>query len=415
MFVRLEGAAYRNGVIIGTASRKVLRQRIRVMRKTQKQKRVPDRIIQARVRDFTRVLRTAVPHWLREAKGLAVGAGVDTGDILMLNCVPTDMDFPGGNDCTSFVSIGKDENRLFKIRDERNLVQAFYVNHPRGYKSFQLGHQIGSLGVAHFFNSDVVAGASNTGSPTDFVSDEPKLDGNHVMRVLAETASSVDEIPALMEGLLEQSVLTGSGKDRGTILIFADRHRGLVVEYHSSDYSAKFIDRGTLVISNHFVTKKAQAWESRPPNKNTLLRRARMQQLLAHTGSRPTPQEVFAISRDRKSLPHSLCNDSRRHFWMTISAQLQVVNRHDPDRSVNHVCCGNTRHSVYFPVPVTFRDSFGPMMNGDYYTCTDRVYRKFRCGCGPTPAQTRFEREAQARSDWKGLFEDAFRLVRQTA
>lgn len=415
MFINLDKTPFINGRIIGRASRAALRKRIGMTRKARKSRGIREKLIDARIRDFTRHVKNVAPHWLDETKGIAEGAGVHVHDILMLNCLPHDFYPPGGNNCTSFISIGKDENRLFKIRDERNHIQSFFINNAKGHKAFHGANDIGNIGIAHFSNSSIVAGANNTGSHILLASDEPRLNDCHMLRFFAENASSVDDIPELFERLVGKNAAGGAGKGRGSIFMFIDPSKALLLECCTHDYSAKFISRGTLVVSNHFLTGKAKTWQSIEPNKNTLIRKNRMTLLLSRYDNRPSPPQIFAISRDRKSVPHSLCNDDKKHYWMTISAQLHFINRKEPDTSMSYICCGNTRHSVYIPVPVTFSENFKPLLSGKFYMNTDSLYREHRCSKHLKKIQKLFERNMLKRTDYRRIFVDACNLLRKTS
>ena len=412
-FIRLNRSALSNGRTIGRICGTVLRRRIALTRRIQKRRSIPDRLIEGRIREFARNVRRVAPHWLDEAKGMADGAGVSVDDLLMLNCLPGDFYPPYRHNCTTFVAVGSEENRLFKIRDQSNLPQAFSVKETRSQIAFQGANTIGNLGTAHAFNRHAVAGACNTGSHTELVPDDPLLDDCHMLRFVAENATSVDEAPGLLERLIKGKVAGGAKAGRGAILMLADRNRGLLLESHAQDYSARFVERGTLVVSNHFLTRKAKAWEWQEPIKNTLLRRKRMETLLARCSRPPTPLEIFAVSRDRKSRPHALCNDEAKRPWMTVSAQLQCINRRAPDASVNYICCGNTRNSVYVPVPLAFAESFEPLLSGRFFAQADRLYRKHGCDAHLRRTQNVFEKSAVARNDTQQLLLDAYDLVRR--
>ena len=411
-FLKLNATPNENGRTIGRIAGAAFRHRVQVVRKIQKVRSIPDRLLNARIKDFTRNVRKVAPHWLDEVEGLAQGAGVGAQDILLLNCLPPGFPPTAGNNCTSFLSIGARENRLFKIRDERNHVQALYISDARRRRRFQAANDIGNIGVAHFFNENALAGANDTGSPTDLVPDDPRFNDCHLLRYVAERAGCVGEIPALFERLLKAGVVGGAGPGRGAIFLFVDPNRGLILECQSQDYSAQFVDSGMHVLSNHFVTEKAKAWESRPPDKNTLLRAKRMEVLLARHGDNPSLCDVFALSRDRKSLPHALCNDSGKHPWMTVSAQLQVIDRNRPEESVNYACCGNTRNSVYIPVPITAGESFAPLLDGRFFRYTDRLYRQCGCGAHLRKQQNDFEKRMIDQGDYHRACMEAFSLVR---
>ena len=408
--MRIEGTPAQNGRTIGRLWGGALRERIAETRRIQKRRRIRDAEIKARVKDFARGLRKVAPHWLDEAAGMAKSAGSPVEELLMLNCLPADF-YSRGNDCSTFVAIGAERNLLFKIRDNRNNVQVFCVKSTQGRRRVQVGHDIGNLGYAHFFDSSGLAGANNTGSATNRVSDEPRLNDCHMLRYFAERASRVEDIPTLFDRVAEQDMVGGAGKERGAIFVFADAEKGLVLECVSDARAVTFVNKGIRVVTNHFLIPQAMRWCKEPPNKNTLLRKLRMEQLLSRYRNRPGLQEIFGLSRDRKFVPHALCNDDSAHHWMTVSAQLQVINRRRPRKSINYICCGNTRHSVYLPIPLTMVESFSPLAGGEFYRATDRLYGKHRCDTHFKKGQTAFEQDMDKVSDPMQLCQDAYRLV----
>jgi hypothetical protein len=402
--VMLNKSARANGEIMGKQCAKYLRLRLAATRKQQKLKRISDAEKIARVNDFTKVLKKTAPDWLEEVAGLAAGAKVKAEDILYLNCLPVGFYQPGGNNCTSFIRIGKKENWLFKIRDERNHIQQFGIRQNGKLLRLQYGVDIGNLGVAHSFNSAAVAGANDTGSRTKLVGESVSLNDCHVLRWLSERACNVGEVPGLFEKLLATGFVGGAGKERGMILLFADPERGLVLESAGENFATRFIEKGTYVVSNHFLLPEAKKWQSAAPDINTTKRKTRMEELLKKAGASLSPLDVFAISRDRKHAPHSLCNDDLKHFWMTISTQLAIINRASPEESVNFVCCGNTRQSVFLPVPLARIANDPRALGGDFYARADRLYRRDGCAGGLAKTQKSFEREAMldTQADWWG-------------
>ena len=415
MFITLNGTAYDTGLTMGKAAGAVLRRRVRVFHKRRKLLKVADAEVRARVSDFTRRVRKVARHWLDEAKGLADGAGVGVEDILILNCPPPGTHIGTLHSCTSFLSIGPRENRLLKIRDERHNVQCFtIVGTPRRTR-YHAGRDIGNLGVAHAFNQWALAAACDTGSATDRVSDEPRFNDCHLMRIVAEKARSVDEIPALFERLIDADVVGGAGPGRGAILLFVDPNRGLLLECESRDFAVKFVEHGAHAVSNHFLIPKAARWASSPPARNTLVRQARMAELVKRAGRSPDLLDVFAISRDRKTRPNTLCNVAWQRDGHTVSAQVQAVDRADPSRSVNYVCCGNTRNSVYVPVPIGETSTFVPLLNGRFYAATDALLRVHGSRPHLRSAQRRFERRIVDGLDYRESCRDAYALLRRAA
>ncbi len=406
----LNRSAFVNGKLLGAACRPGLRRRVAAMRRMQKKLRLPERLLAARRRDFARLLRQVAPHWLEEARGLAVGAGVSRSDILLLNCPPPELP-AATNNCTTFVAVGKRENRLFKIRDERNHPQQFVVYRQPRRLAFQAGRDIGNLGVAHAWNACAVAGANNTGSETLRVGDEPRLNDCHMLRYFAERARTVEDIPRLFERLAEAGAAGGAGPGRGCIFIFADMVQGLILETAGEAAAVIRVRRGSRTVANHYLSAPARKWEAQPPRKNSLIRERRLRELLAGANGWPSLREIFAFSRDRKSSPQCLCNDDRRHFWMTLSVQLQVIDRRDPRASRNYVCCGNPRHSVFLPAPLDLAGVCAPLANGRLYREADRLYQRHRCNGHFRKRWLAFEKAALDGGDFLRLARQAYRLL----
>lgn len=392
-FTHVTGSPEACGTLLGRATAATLRQRLEHTRTVQRENGITDARINARIEQFSANLARVVPEWLDEVQAMADAAEVSRDDLLMANCLPADFYTPAAGNCTTFVGVGNSENRLFKIRDERNRPQMFYIHDANTAPRYQVGRDIGNIGVAHFLNEHGVAGANNTGSHTDRVSADPWLNDCHVLRYFAENARTVDEIPNLYQHLIDQKVAGGAGAGRGAIYVCADTRRGLILECVEDDFAATFVDAGVRAVSNHFLSPQAREWCTRTPHKNTARRKQRMEQLLDRHDQWPNPTEIFALSRDRKHVPHALCNDDADHFWMTISAQLHVINRAAPEKSVNYMCCGNTRHSLYVPITLAERESFVPLLDGTFYENANTLYETHHCSQHMRSTQRRFERD----------------------
>ena len=422
MFVKLKGTPYQNGKKIGLYSKNVLISRIRQVCEIQRIKKIPSSIINARVKDFTSLLSRTCPHWLEEIKGQSDVTGIDTDKLIFLNCLPDSFysDMPAGfyleiyQSCSSFVEVGSKRNILFKIRDEKNFPQSFFVLQNKGFLSSQAGRDIGNTGFAHFFNEKFLAGANNTGSFTKHPTERPLLNDCHLMRYIAERAGSVREIPCLIEKLIDGKALGGASENRGAIFLFADSESGLLIECDSQDYTARFIHTGRWVVSNHFTTASAKRWESQPPNKNTITRRKRLKYLLGKKNiTELSPEDIFAFSRDRKNAPDSLCNDNLEHFWMTVSVECQFITKNKPLDSINFVCCGNPLHSVYLPIPITYVHTYIPMLDGSFYKATEKRYLKdISCKKAPDEIKKWEEYAIASKKTTGSLLCEAYQLLK---
>ena len=79
--------------------------------------------------------------------------------------------------------------------------------------------------------------------------------------------------------------------------------------------------------------------------------------------------------------------------------------------SVARICCGNTRQSVFVPVPFAARESFLPWADGRFWLATDRLYRRLGCRTPKRLAKcmARVEGAATAAAaDWRETVADVW-------
>jgi len=368
-FVELRGSAREAGRLAGRLAADAITERLAAVREAERRAGVAEDELAERAKEFASHLERHAPHWLDEAAGLAEGAGVAAGDVLALNCLPASLYTPG-DECTSFVGVKADRAVLFKIRDYRPCVQVLLTLAVDGWPPMQISREVGGLGAAHAISGRAVAGACNTGSASDRVADHPRLNDCHMVRWICERAERVADVPRLAAELIDARAAGGAGGDRGSILLFAGGDGGGILETVNDDLEWTEVTSGAVVASNHFVSERARSWESRPPDENTLVRKRRMEELLGASG--PTDAaRIFAMSRDRETAPHALCNYDTERPVTTVSAALHVIDREDPSRSLAHVCCGNTRHSFFLPVPLAETRSFVPLASGEFCKLAD--------------------------------------------
>lgn len=376
MFVKLSGTAYQNGKTIGKYTKETLLLRVKLIEKIQSIKKLSINILNARVKDFTSLLLRISPHWLEEIKGQSDITGIEVNKLILLNCLPDGFysDLPPNFyqdtclNCSSFLLIRPKINILFKIRDEKNLPQSFFSLKSKGFLSSQAGRDIGNMGFAHFFNEKCLAGANNTGSFVKNVSDRPLLNDCHIMRYISERASCVDDIPPLIEKLIDEKVLGGANGKRGSIFLFTDTQKGLLIENDSQEYTSKFILEGSWVATNHFTTEEAKKWESKLPGDNTLIRRKRLKYLLEKNIDTLSPKVISSFTRDTETFPNSLCKNVRTNIFDTVSAQFQTIDKKNPMNSLNYACCSNPLYSFFIPISVSYADTYLPLFNGFFST-----------------------------------------------
>jgi hypothetical protein len=229
------------------------------------------------------------------------------------------------------------------------------------------------MGYAHFFNEKCLAGANNTGSFVKNPSGKPLLNQCHIMRYISERASSVDEIPPLIEKLIDEKVLGGANGKKGNIFLFTDTQKGLLVENNFQEYTSKFILEGSWVTTNNFTTPTAKKWESKPPSENTLTRRKRLKYLLKKNVDTLSPKVISSFTRDTKNLPNSLCKNGRCNMFDTVSAQFQIIDKENPMNSLNYACCSNPLYSFFIPIPVSYTNTYLPLLNG-FFSFKNKQY-----------------------------------------
>jgi isopenicillin-N N-acyltransferase-like protein len=394
-FIEIRGTAREVGRHTGRLAKAAITERLALVRDAQRTSGVSDGQLASRAKEFASHLERHAPHWLDEAAGVAEGAAVTTEDILALNCLPASLHTPV-HECSSFVRVEAERCMLFKIRDYRTMVQVFAVKACDGQPRLQISSAAGNLGAANAFSEHALAGACNTGSASARVTDAPRMNDCHMLRCILEKAHSVADVPRLAAELIESGAAGGAGSERGSILLFAGPDGGGILETVHDDLVWEEVASGTAVATNHFVSEHARAWESGPPNENTTIRKHRLEELLAAppSGDALDAARVFEISRDRETAPDALCNYDAKDIFMTVSAALHIIDRANPSQSEARVCCGNTRHSFYVPVPLTETRSFVPLASGEFYKLADKHYHARKTATPLAPHREAIEQDA---------------------
>lgn len=339
--------------------------------------------LQERATRFENTLAGAAPHWIEEATALAQTAGCEPWQVLAINCLPSDFwgtqyrpapltDLPQGRDvlsayeaqgyepmmggdCTTFIALGEatvsGETMFHKNRDERDEIQCIYIKHLTGTHRFIGGGDIGNLGTAHLHTEDYWVGGNNTGSAIaseEFV--DCALSDAHALRWLAERCASLDDIVPQMQILIDNGWLGGGGTQRGTILIFADATRGLVVEATSKRMAHQwFEESGDIIVrTNHFLLPEMVGYETKPLE-NSLIRYDRAVELLEAQQGLIALSTCGEVGRDRANVPDSICrNPSDNLGSCTVSTSTATISTHDDQRCQTHFrnCHPSYTHSV---------------------------------------------------------------------
>jgi len=345
---------------------------------------------------FRSFLDQIAPEWLDEAEAMAAAAGVNPTDLFVLNALPRGFWESSTGGCTSVLVVGNrsatHDTLLHKNRDLHNEVQTFHVSRaPSGAQLFA-SRDIGNLGFGHFHSDRALAGANNTGSyiPLDELR-ECGLACAHLLRLVAERASSCDEAVAVLEDAIARELAGASGGSRGMIFLLAEPSKGVVVEMTSRRLAYREVRDEAIIRSNHFLLDEMRPYAAEPPNENTLRRCRRAHELLD-----PTPAisvaDLQRLSRDHNDGPDSICSDDSQHFWMTISACTHVVRADNADPLAHtRAMMGNPRNTLAIPIPRAIDGLPAACVDGTLHNLSRQLYAAH--GVGEHLAETQQEHE----------------------
>lgn len=379
--VFLVGEASEVGATQGELQSAVLRERIeRALRRAEEGGTMP--LLRERADRFGAVLQEAAPHWLDEAQSLALASGTEQWQLLALNTLPPDFwggrPIPaplsdvtmtqelvdvyeaqgveaglGGGECTAFFALGESsisgETIFHKNREESDEVQCVYIKGVQGRHRFVGGGDIGNLGTAHLHTENFWAGANNTGSqvpPAEY--HDHGMHDSHALRYFAENCRTLDDIVPATETLLENGWLSGGGHSRGSIFVFADARRGLVVEATSRRCAHQWFDGDAMAVrTNHFVLPEMQEFAG-PPHPGSVRRFERATALWTAQHGLAGLSLCGEIARDRDGAPQAaICrNPSDGASGVTVSTSSSTISTHDDRRCQTHFRNG---HPGYTP------------------------------------------------------------------
>jgi len=367
--VYLIGKAREVGVLQAQCQHRVLEERVhRTLRRGEETAQIET--IKTRADRFYRVLERAAPQWIEEAQAISEAAKVELWQLLALNCLPPNfweqsylappldgqpmtsnlvnpyeaqgVEVAVGGDCTSFLALGESvlggETLLHKSRDERDEVQCVYIKQLDDNYRFVGGGDIGNLGTAHLHTENFWAGANNTGSdvaPEEFV--DCAFSDSHALRFFAETCRSLDDIVAACLSLIDHEALGGGGFEKGSIFLFADESRGLIIEATSRRMAHQWFEGDeTVVRTNHFLLPEIIEY-SKMNHPGSLIRYERCRELLENASGTLTLSGCAEIARDRHNAPHAICrNPSDKLGSVTVSCSTATISKHDDRRSQTH-------------------------------------------------------------------------------
>ncbi|MBL7224155.1 MAG: hypothetical protein ISS72_09900 [Candidatus Brocadiae bacterium] len=365
------------GRLHGSLAADALRARLALMHQVAGRAPVSRGELEERAQRFAACLKRIAPAWLDEAEAMASAAGVDATDLLALNALRSSFWNQAGG-CTSALVTGSASSEsvtlLHKNRDLIATVQDAFVRLRHDGGRHFASRDIGSLGYAHFHGDCALAGGNNTGSPIpDDELHDCALNCTHLLRLVAERASSCDEALAVLEDAVAKGVAGGSGGFRGMIFLFAEPAKGVVVEMTSRRLAHREVADGTLMRSNHFRLDQMLPYRAQEPVANTLRRCERAEELLAPLDA-VSPADLVRLSRDRQHDPDALCTSDAHHAWMTVSACTHVVREGALDPTAcTHASIGNPRNTLCLPLPRAIDGLPAECASGEFYQLAEAV------------------------------------------
>lgn len=361
--VVLVGDAYEVGKRLGACLRPWIQERVAQLRNLPPGEG-PD---EGRMHAFQVLLEQEAPHWLREAAGLAAGAGVETAQILALNCTGLSLRIPS---CTS-VAVAPDRSweghaLLLKIRDERPQHQITAYRHVGGTAAMLFGGDPCNLGVAQGCNRYGLAVANNTGGALADTGPPVGFNDCHVTRLILERARTEKEALAVFRGLVRRRRVASLAGGRGMILLVQDWRGGatVVVEGGPRRFAAARITTGFAVWTNHWRLASARRFAvpespQDPAAHSSRTRYARAVSLLQGL-ARIGVRELEDLARDEANAPHALCNVTDRFPWRTVSAFIHVL---DPEeRHPVRVAAGAPCRTTFWELPRWREDTPDPLL-----------------------------------------------------
>jgi hypothetical protein len=340
------------------------------------------------------------PWWAEESRAIAEEIGVDAERFNAYQAL-REVD-PGvlkekmgiETGCTSFMAVGKaapEGVSLFhKNRDYTVDVQTVFIKQIEGTYKYIASTDIPNIGVAYFLNDRGLAGASNTGSPTDDCAAEG-FSEHHVMRLLAEKAASCEEALEMVREIVDRRNFVYNKS--GVITLLVDKHKGLVIENTAHHLAYRWIEEETLVRANLFLLPRMKAWEAemtaeRSGNSTTRFERA--SHLLNESREELGALLFNEVSRD-VGPEHPICKDS------TVSAFTSVIpDEYEAALSYTWVSDGHPKHTYYIPLYLGMEGVPKFMVDGSLWKRAHILHEKGESCLEQGELETEFDQDREA-------------------
>lgn len=331
---------------------------------------------------YNRIVDRLAPWWHEELVAIADGAEVDAGEYAafvaqkyVIRTTRPPSPPPAPHECTSFVAVGRASSGgaaiLHKNRDSAARAQGLWVRQDVGCYRYLGGGDSGDPGVIHFVNEKGLAGAMNAGS----VSADTEPDGwptPQILRLVAEKAASCREALEIVREIVGQGWYTNGA--RGSIWLFVDRERALIVENTRHDLDYRWVDHQVVAYTNDFLLPGTRRWAAPDAEMNTRYLAARDG---AAALARPVrPLDLIHVARDESTEPRAMCSDT------TLSGFTAVVDGGPLGAlvSVGHPASGI---AVPFYVEAAGVPSF--VVDGSLWAATEQRRRARQAGDGLVP------------------------------
>ena len=156
-------------------------------------------------------------------------------------------------------------------------------------------------------------------------------------------------MPAL-DDLIARKLLGGGGVNYGSIFLFADATRGLIVECTSRRLAHRWFEGDEMAVrSNHFLLPEMQDY-ALAPRPGSEARYERAVELWHDSEGFAGISACGEIARDRENAPHSIArNPSDNLGSVTVSASTATISPHDDRRCATHF---RNCHPSYTPAVI---------------------------------------------------------------
>ena len=290
--------------------------------------------------DYVPVIEESMPEILAEARGVAQGAGVPFGDIMVVNCRYEITKFPKIPECTT--------GALLPKASEGGKTYAWK---NWDYASGILDHVV----ILHFHTDDGYRAIGIT-EAGQMVRDGMNSYG---VAICNNNLQSVEDYPGsgIPATFLRRRVLASKSFEEAKEWILNSKRcvsnntvlvgKGQALDFEAYPSGANIIEPdedGILAHANHFVVHpELDAIHGRPKNRD-----ARFVELVKPKAGHITVEDIKEALRDHKYYPLSICGhtdpdgDDYGRDRMTVSSMIA-----DFDAQEVHICAGNPCQGEY--------------------------------------------------------------------